>query len=114
MPKGEYENFEAKDLAPIRKVSDEWVENVQFTKGEKEGAVDCALKNPSVFTPTFNLDEDMCASKIYEELTHRKELKTTLQEDNLQSNGKLNCKRGIFKPHTRQPNFPDRYEIVPL
>ena len=43
-----------------------------------------------MFTP--RVDEDMFVSKMYEELTHRKELKTTLQEDNLllQGKGKLN------------------------
>ena len=43
-----------------------------------EGAVDCALDNPSVFTPTVDDELTMFVSKIYEELTHRKELKTTL------------------------------------
>ena len=43
-----------------------------------EGAVDCALANPSVFTPTA-VDEKltMFVSKIYEEPIHRKELKKT-------------------------------------
>ena len=38
-----------------------------------EAAVDCALENPSVFTPT-PVDEELTTfvSKIYEELTHRK------------------------------------------
>ena len=54
------------------------VENVSFTEEKKEGAVDCALENPSVFTPTGDGDLTKFVSKIYEELTHRKELKTTL------------------------------------
>ena len=55
------------------------VENVSFTEKKKEGAIDCALENPSVFTPAV-VDEEltMFVSKMYEELTHRKELKTTL------------------------------------
>ena len=39
---------------------------------KKEGAVDCALENPSVFTPTVDEELTMFVSKIYEELTHRK------------------------------------------
>ena len=67
-------------MASIKKVSDGMVEyGFIFTEGKKEGAVDCALENPSVFTPTA-VDEEltMFVSKIYEELTHRKELQTTL------------------------------------
>ena len=45
-----------------------------FSEGNKEGAVDCALENPSVFTPTAvtTVDEEltMFVSKIYKELTH--------------------------------------------
>ena len=60
------------------------VENVWFTEGKEEGAVDCALENSSVFTPIV-VDEEltmirssMFVSKIYEELTHREEPKTTM------------------------------------
>ena len=52
------------------------VENVKFTK-KKEGTVDCAMENPSVFTPTVDEELTMFVYKIYEELTHRKELKKT-------------------------------------
>ena len=51
------------------------VENVKFTEEKKEGAVDCAIENPSVFTPTVELT--MFVYKIHEELSHRKELKKT-------------------------------------
>ena len=59
------------------------VVNVQFTEEKKEAAVDCALENPSVFTTTVDEELTMLVSKIYEELTHRKELKkTTLHAPN--------------------------------
>ena len=46
-------------MASIKKVSDGIVEKVQFTEWKKEGAVDCALENPSVFTPTTAVDEEL-------------------------------------------------------
>ena len=48
------------------------VENVSSTEGKREGAVDCALVNPSVFTPTVGEELTMFVFKICEELTNRK------------------------------------------
>ena len=42
------------NMASIKKLSDGMVENVFFTEGKTEGAVDCALENTSVFTPTVD------------------------------------------------------------
>ena len=41
-----------------KKASNGMVENVSFTEGKKEAAVDCALENPTVFTPTA-VDEEL-------------------------------------------------------
>ena len=38
------------------------VENVLFTEEKKEGAVDCALENPSVFTPTVDEELRLCTN----------------------------------------------------
>ena len=59
------------------------VENVYFTEGKKEGAVDCALENPSVFTPTVNEELTMIGPpcllpKSTKNSFTEKELKTTL------------------------------------
>ena len=43
-----------RDMASIKKASDGMVEIVQFTEEKKEGAVDCALENRSVFTSTVD------------------------------------------------------------
>ena len=48
------------------------VENFLFTEEKKEGAVDCAFENPSVFTPTVDEELTMFVYKIHEELSHRK------------------------------------------
>ena len=57
------------------------VENVEFSEEKKDGAVDCAFENPSVFTPTVDIELTMFVyKKKYEELTHRKgRKKTTLR-----------------------------------
>ena len=88
MPKGEFENL-LRFEASRRKERGHGINEkgigrngwkcFYFTEGKKEGAVDRASEKPSVFTPTA-VDEEltMFVSKIYEDLTHRKELKTTL------------------------------------
>ena len=49
-------------MTSIKMVSDGMVENILFTEGKREGAVDCALENPSVFTST--VDEELTDSMI--------------------------------------------------